>query len=299
MRPARGRVHRGFTLIELLVVIAIIAILIALLLPAVQQARESARQTQCQNNLKQIGIALHNYHDLHRGLPPGWIGATDGQPDVNGDSGLGWAALLLPALDQSPLYEAINTESSVLNSANQAPRVSSLTVFRCPSDPSESTWRLHFAGQPRRVLATLASANYVGAFGTTPLEACAVLPPGQTCHGNGVLYHNSHIRFRDIVDGTSHTVFCGERKTDAARDWHSTWFGVIAGGQECHARILGAADHPPNAVAGHLDDFSSHHSTGAYFLFGDGRVTFLSENVNRRIYQGLSTRDGGELPGDY
>jgi len=299
MPTARRRVSYGFTLIELLVVIAIIGILLALLLPAVQQAREAARRTQCQNNLKQIGIAVHNYHDLHGGLPPGWVGVTQGQPDVNGPSGLGWAAMLLPSLDQTPLYKTINTRVSTLNPVNQTPRTTTLSVFRCPSDPSNPTWTLHSEEQPGRTLTRLAAANYAGVFGTTSVEECHDLPPGQSCHGNGVFSHNSHVRFRDLVDGASNTMVCGERKTDASRDWHSTWFGVIHGGEECHARILGSADHPPNAAAGHLDDFSSQHASGVHFLFGDGRVRFLSENINRAIYQGLATRSGGELLGNY
>ena len=114
-----------------------------------------------------------------------------------------------------------------------------------------------------------------------------------------MFYHNSHVRFRDFVDGTSNTMVCGERKTDVSRDWHSTWFGVITGGRECHARILGSADHPPNAESGHMDDFSSQHAAGVHYLFGDGRVRFLSESINRAIYQGLATRNGNELLGNY
>src|SRR5882757_5475096 len=105
MRHVRSR---AFTLIELLVVIAIIAVLIALLLPAVQMAREAARRTQCRNHLKQIGVALHNYHDTFLTLPPGWIGVTAGQPDVSGVNGWGWASRLLPQLDQGPLYNLID-----------------------------------------------------------------------------------------------------------------------------------------------------------------------------------------------
>ena len=106
--PRRNAVARGFTLVELLVVIAIIAVLIALLLPAVQQAREAARRTQCKNNLKQIGLALHNYHDNYNALPPGWIGVTNGGPDIYGLNGWGWASRILPQIDQSPLYNQLN-----------------------------------------------------------------------------------------------------------------------------------------------------------------------------------------------
>src|SRR6187397_1757547 len=105
----RIRRSAGFTLIELLVVIAIIAVLIALLLTAVQQAREAARRSQCKNNLKQIGLALHNYHDVANGLPQGWIGVNAmGQPFVDGGNGWGWAARILPQMDQAPLYNTLN-----------------------------------------------------------------------------------------------------------------------------------------------------------------------------------------------
>ena len=107
-KQERLKLNHGFTLIELLVVIAIIAVLIALLLPAVQQAREAARRTQCKNNLKQIGLAIHNYHDAFNLVPPGWVGVTMGQPDVSGINGWGWASRLLPQIDQAPLRNLIN-----------------------------------------------------------------------------------------------------------------------------------------------------------------------------------------------
>src|SRR5262245_33661195 len=111
MSPLHHR--RGFTLIELLVVIAIIAILIALLLPAVQSAREAARRSQCKNNLKQIGIALHDYHETNNCLPPGWLGVSGNQPDPNGPTGIGWASHLLPGLDNKSLFQQINFGQTV------------------------------------------------------------------------------------------------------------------------------------------------------------------------------------------
>ena len=105
-KPKRTR--KGFTLIELLVVIAIIAILIALLLPAVQQAREAARRSTCKNNLKQIGISLHNYHDVHNAFPPGWIAVENNSPNIEGESGFGWGTMLLPYMDQAPLYQQMD-----------------------------------------------------------------------------------------------------------------------------------------------------------------------------------------------
>lgn len=129
--------RRGFTLIELLVVISIIAILIALLLPAVQQAREAARRTQCKNNLKQIGLALHNYHDVARAFPPGWIAVDDtGSPSAHeGTSGVGWAAMILPYLEQGNIYSQFNASLPLTDPANAAFLRNQIPGYKCPSDP--------------------------------------------------------------------------------------------------------------------------------------------------------------------
>jgi prepilin-type N-terminal cleavage/methylation domain-containing protein/prepilin-type processing-associated H-X9-DG protein len=291
----------AFTLIELLVVIAIIAILIALLLPAVQQAREAARRTQCRNNLKQIGLALHNYHDTSRMFPPGWIGVNlAGQPYVEGPSGWGWAAMLLPAIDQGPLYNSMNFLAPIDAPSNDVARNAVLAAYRCPSDPSPEYWDIMEEGGSD-VLARLPSANYVGSFGTDELEDCEGLPPGVACMGNGVFFHNSSVRLRDLIDGSSNTLLVGERLTDQRKTppWHSTWVGVIAEGEEAFARVLGSADHTPNDPSSHLEDFSSWHSGGAHFLFGDGRVRFISENISLQVYRSLATRAGGEPVGEF
>ena len=297
--------RRGFTLIELLVVIAIIAILIALLLPAVQQAREAARRTQCRNHLKQVGLALHNYHDTHRVFPPGWMGVENGVASVEGISGLGWAAMILPEIDQAPLYNTLNLNIAVADYPTNAPALTTtLSVYRCPSDPSPEFWNIEEEGSPGTVLKRLPSANYVGSFGTRELEECedtALVPPGTNCTSDGVLAHNSSIGLRDITDGSSNTFLVGERKTDEQKDpkWHSTWVGVVAEGEEAFARILGVADHNPNSPLNHLDDYSSHHEGGVHFLFGDGRVRFVSENINGDVFKGLATRAGNEVLGEF
>jgi len=291
---------KGFTLIELLVVIAIIAILIALLLPAVQQAREAARRTQCRNRLKEIGLALHNYHDIYRTLPSGWIGVNAArQPDANAGPGWGWAPMLLPMLDQSPLFERCDFRVSVVDPANAPVRQAVLSVFRCPSDPSPERWDLKEDGDPGTVLATLPTANYVASFGVARLHICDTLPPGQTCRGDGVFFHNSRVRFRDITDGLSNTFLVGERKTDGNLDWYSTWVGVVPNGAERHARILAHAGHRPNHPATHFEDFSSHHTGGVHFLFGDGRVRFVTESIDQTTFQALATRSGNEVTGEF
>ena len=291
---------RGFTLIELLVVIAIIAILIALLLPAVQQARDAARRTANRNNLKQLGIALHNYHETHNMFPPGWIGASSGTANVEGNSGFGWGTLILPQLEQRPLHERIDFSQSMTAPVNAVARTTVLSVFRNPSDPSPDFWTIddEATGAP---LLRLPTANYIGNFGTTELADCEGKPVGFQCRGNGMFHHNSSIRMRDVRDGTSNTYHVGERKTNerATPAWHSTWVGVVPGGEEAFARILGIADHTVNYGGAHLDDFSSYHSAGAFFLFVDGRVRFISANMSLQIHQALATRAGEEIVGEF
>ena len=293
----------GFTLIELLVVIAVIAILIALLLPAVQQARAAARRTQHRNNMKQIGLALHNYHDVQGSLPPGWLGVTGGELDVEGVSGFGWGTFILPMLEQRNLYDHFDFAVALNDSAgsdNSDWINVSLNVFRNPSDVGPDTWTITEEGGSAE-LAQLATANYVGNFGTTELEDCEGLPLGSACKGNGVFYHGSSTRFRDVKDGTSNTIFVGERRTDPSQDpqWFSTWSGVIAGGEEAFARVLGVADHTPNSPSAHLDDFSSYDEGGVHFVFGDGRVRFVSESISEDVFKSIATRSGGEMVGDF
>ncbi len=301
--------RRGFTLIELLVVIAIIAVLIALLLPAVQQAREAARRTQCKNNLKQIGLALHNYHDQFRTFPPGWISvdaATGQMTPLNGGSGAGWALLLLPQIDQSSLYNKFNLNLRIANPVNAPLIKTPLSAFLCPSDPAPTqTWMLTADGNPSQVLAELATANYVAAFGSVSLDDCenptgtAPVSAAGQCVGNGSVFHNSRVKMRDFTDGTSNTVFVGERKTKATDDWWSTWAGMVAGGEEAGQRVLGSMDHRPNHPASHFDDFSSPHVGGAQFLMADGHVRFVSENIDTALYKALGTIQGGEVVGEY
>jgi prepilin-type N-terminal cleavage/methylation domain-containing protein/prepilin-type processing-associated H-X9-DG protein len=301
--------RRGFTLIELLVVIAIIAVLIALLLPAVQQAREAARRTQCKNNMKQLGLAMHNYHDTFRVFPPGWIAvdpATNAQSAHEGISGFGWGTMLLPQIDQSPLYNQLNLNLAINDPANLPHIKTILPAFVCPSDIApEQTWEIEEEGSPGTVLAELATANYIAAFGTEELHGCENAPgtapvtaQGQ-CIGDGTMYHNSRIGVRDITDGTSSTIFIGERKTKPKDGWWSTWSGMVPEGEEAFQRILGSLDHVPNHPSSHLDDFSSYHVGGSQFLLADGHVRFVSENIDSQLYRALGTIQGGETVGEF
>ena len=294
--------RRGFTLIELLVVIAIIAVLIALLLPAVQQAREAARRTQCKNNLKQLGVALHNYHDTFGALPPGWIGVTNGASDIYGMNGWGWGARILPQLDQSPLFSQIDFNSkmdSTTSPQNSSARIKSIPAFLCPSDAaSGNTWTIQNASGTN--LVDLATANYVGVFGVSDIDDC-VGAPNSPCVGEGTFFQNSRIQFRDFTDGLSNTISVGEHKSrrDSGVNWNSTWTGVVAKGNDALVRILGTTDHTPNSPANHIDDFSSYHVGGAHFTMGDGSVRFISTNIDVNLYQRLATRAAGDIVGEF
>lgn len=298
----RPVLRKGFTLIELLVVIAIIAILVALILPAVQQAREAARRSQCKNNLKQLGIALHSYHENNRTLPPGFIGVDPATrtPNINGDNSFGWGVMILPMLDQTPLYRELNTKVSLLdpvnNPANEAPTQNLLTVYRCPSDSAPDVWDLNDTSGA--FLVTLASANYVGHSGTQDLAPCVAVP-NQPCFGDGIMYHNSATSFRDVTDGLSSTFILGERRSGDPGNFNSTWVGAPANGDDAMARVLGVADHTPNHEDAHLDDFSSQHTGGCHMLAGDGAVKFVGENIDDGVWKSLATRRGNEIVGEF
>lgn len=289
-----NRPRHGFTLVELLVVIAIIGILVALILPAVQAAREAARRTSCFNNLKQIALANHHYHDAFQTFPPGWIGVdlTTNQPWVDGAGGWGWGTHLLPFLEQQGLHSQIQPMVAITDSVHAMVRVHPLSGYRCKSDMGTPTFPLPSAADPNTVFATLATGNYVGVFGTNELEDCEGLPPGVQCLGNGSFWHMQGARMAEYVDGTSGTLLIGER---ASRVGYSTWTGAVTGGEEAIARILGVADHAPNATGVHLDDFTSEHPAGTNFALADGSVRLIIETIDMNVYRALATRAGGEV----
>ena len=286
--------RKAFTLVELLVVIAIIGILVALLLPTVQAAREAARRMSCYNNMKQIGLALHNYHDTYKAFPMGWIGLRNGAGrvlDAEGGPGWGWAAHTLPFVEQVTATDIIDDHLPITDLANAQARATYLPVFRCPSDiSSDQTFELE--DDTGTVITTVPVANYVGMFGTLELEDCEITPVGRQCRGDGPFYHNSSTRFRDIVDGTSHTLLVGERSSKIE---HSTWIGAVPGAEESFARILAIADHAPNDPGGHLDDPGSFHPGGTNFVFADGSVHIIVETIDLNVYRALATIQGGEV----
>jgi prepilin-type N-terminal cleavage/methylation domain-containing protein len=194
------RAKKGFTLIELLVVIAIIAILIALLLPAVQQAREAARRSQCKNNLKQLGLALHNYHGVNNAFPPGY---TEGL--VAGNNGFGWNQHILSYFDQGPLFDKFNANIALNLAPNNLQAAAVLTPVRCPSDIGPDQSSSNGAGTP--VIASMGTSNYPGNFGVG-------LPTGSVTPivVQGIFGRNTKVRFRDLKDGTTNVILVGERR---------------------------------------------------------------------------------------
>jgi prepilin-type N-terminal cleavage/methylation domain-containing protein/prepilin-type processing-associated H-X9-DG protein len=249
--------RRGFTLIELLVVIAIIAVLIGLLVPAVQKVREAANKSQCLNNLKQMGLALHNYHGDRRTFPPGFVsqltdpgwrfpaGNCNAFPP---EQGPGWSffAYLLPYMEQNNLYRSIRLDLPIPDPANAPARRTVVPTYVCPSDPgSQDLVSVTTCGNPPvpgntpAVMTDAARCSYVGCLGggdgnnPDPLFGCYEYQPF-----NGVFHRNSKIRIADITDGTSHTIGVGERSSNFVQ---GTWVGVVPGEE----MVYNQANPPP------------------------------------------------------
>lgn len=270
--------RKAFTLIELLGVMVIIAVLIGLLLPAVQKVRESAARMKCKNNLVQIGLALHGYHDTFNFLPPGYIsGVAAGGADLG--PGWGWAAQLLPFIEQQNLHSQIRFSLDIADPSNAFPRVHRPKLFLCPSDDAPDTFLT--PGNSVEV----AHSNYVGLFGSNDMD----IDPGA---GNGLFFRNSRIRFADIKDGTSNTLAVGERSRTLSL---ATWTGSVTGATDSQALVLGhCGRHTPNHVPAHAEDFWSRHTNGVNFLFADGSVHTINNSIDPTTWAALGTRDGGE-----
>lgn len=325
----------GFTLIELLVVIAIIAVLVALLLPAVQQTREAARRTQCKNHMKQIGLALHNYHDSHGKFP---IGAGYGLSNYAASTGginnaprrAPWTVLILPYLDQANLYSQFDFSDRFKGCYNEEPttgknHTASLTpvpAYHCPSFNS-----------PNDVLRT----NYFGVMGGGADRAAWAhsTSKGRAFWDNGVLYINSKVALRDITDGSSNTIVVGETKYQLGPKAPNGanrygWASTIRGDTNTNGGTLAAVtDVKINEWNGDGNEqdtsftannaankrgtvngvdaeqnlqgraFSSFHSGGCHFTFVDGSVRFVSENVSMTTLQYLAIRNDGQVVGEY
>ncbi|WP_040352350.1 DUF1559 domain-containing protein [Blastopirellula marina] len=312
--------NRGFTLVELLVVIAIIGVLIALLLPAVQQAREAARRIQCVNQMKQIGLALHNYHDTHKGFPPGGIVAekvTKGLGDnwCNSGSatqGAPWTVLILPFMEEGSRHDQYDFKLPL--SASFTSQVSSSSQnyplwyeqnnkYQCPSDPASGNG--------------VNNLNYFGVQGGGSSS-------NVNCSGgnsnvffvNGIMFANSNSKFRDITDGTTKTFLVGETKyhlteSGTTSTFYLSWASSIrlgTGSTMPHPATLAGTYEPINSRiptggtvpasgadsrTGYSRLFGSFHPGGCNMLLADASVDFTAETINLDIYRQLGIRNDG------
>ncbi|MEW4562814.1 DUF1559 domain-containing protein [Bremerella sp. JC770] len=314
----------GFTLVELLVVIAIIGVLIALLLPAVQQAREAARRIQCNNKIKQLGLALHNYHDTYLKFPAG-AQMGDGETTSCTASGRGipWTVAILPFLELNNLYDQVDmtgtficTEQEGGDADNMAVWRTSVEAYQCPSFPASSTENNH--------------SNYYGVMGGGDSDEgnCQSSNIGRRFYINGILFQNSRTKFASIVDGSSNTFLVGETRyqlLDGGRgdDHYQGWASTNRGGGSSVTGTLAAAQIQINSCGGdcngdkydttfntgggsyavpgglgqglHQRTFGSYHPGGCLFLLGDASVHFVSETIDLTVYQNLAIRDDGNV----
>jgi prepilin-type N-terminal cleavage/methylation domain-containing protein/prepilin-type processing-associated H-X9-DG protein len=319
--------RRGFTLIELLVVIAIIAILIALLLPAVQAAREAARRIQCVNNVKQIGLAMHNYESATTCFPsgeistlvnPNWTIPAGNCNAADPELGPGWGlfALAAPCLEQQVLANAINFNLTIPDPANATARGIKVAVYVCPSDSPPAASSIYSCGSPATagntpvaLLSDLAPCSYVGVLGggnknnPDPLCGCYEWQPF-----NGTFHRNSRVRIADVTDGTSNTIGVGERDNGFVL---GNWAGVLpaastiynpASGQGCQnlrppitSVVVHSRQYTVNTPGASPAAFHTLHPGGGNFLFMDGSVRFLKNSVDLDTLRALATRNYGEV----
>ncbi|QDU63679.1 Type II secretion system protein G precursor [Planctomycetes bacterium Pan216] len=312
MPTSRGKVRRqasGFTLVELLVVIAIIGILVALLLPAVQQAREAARRAQCQSNLKQMGTALHNYHDAHDAFPPGTIYTSPSSTSSYG----GWGIALLPYLDQEALFNQYNHDLSNDDNQNEPVLQRSLSVMRCPSDATTTG-----LVDPGADYNEVAPSSYKGVAGISS-GGCGPFwdNPVTVDNGNsrpelrGLLHvvgvgNSTTESIRSVSDGTSKSFAIAEYHTTTNPNVKAFWgvskrfyalgtampqthLRALADNAEC--RVIDGSHCRCNRALGSL------HLGGMHVLLCDGRVEFISSNIDSALYLALATIAGSEGPG--
>ena len=303
----RSNPRSGFTLIELLVVIAIIAVLIGLLLPAIQMVREAANQTSCRNNLKQIGLALHNYHDTMGSFPPGYLyrpnTPSQGTPPLYGmdtGPGWGWASYLLPHIEQDGLARMIDRNVRVEEPQYRGLRTTILSMFVCPSDRSTGVFTLRAAFNEE--VEDAATNSYAACFGSWA-------PIGEVPDdGTGLFYRNSQVRIKDIPDGTSTTLAIGER---AALFVRTPWVGAISGGlvqttpgAPVYFSLLEESPLQPLATFLFVSlnspystpycFFSPHRGVGL-FTFADGSVRPVTFEAAWEVLHALATRAGAEV----
>jgi prepilin-type N-terminal cleavage/methylation domain-containing protein len=307
---------RGFTLVELLVVIAIIGTLVGLLLPAVQAAREAARRIQCGNNLKQMGLALHNYESAHRTFPPGFISRVTGPWPGGGnnpipEAGPGWSlfGMILPQMEQANLHMSIHFHLPIAAPVNRLARSSRVQEYRCPSD----TWDAPVTVWPTSIgINDLAHCSYIGCLGGgDPANAPRYTAIYEEQPFNGMFHRNLGVRHSDITDGTSNTIGIGERASMFAPNG---WAGVIPTAQtvfspriaQSRSQVVGETARPaitmatvhvrtggPNAPNGSPGGFWSPHLGGCLFLLMDGSTHTIATTVDMPVFRAMAGRNEG------
>ncbi|PQO40397.1 DUF1559 domain-containing protein [Bremerella cremea] len=322
METSIGSSRRGFTLVELLVVIAIIGVLIALLLPAVQQAREAARRMQCSNNLKQIGLALHTYHDVHNAFPAGFWRQTPYTISTFAGPGWGWGAAILPQIEQNARFEALNISNGAYTSDDVAVLQYSqplISGYRCPSAPGKDVNDVMVSGS-----ATYSHglSTYKGVFGDLNTQAtysgnpdgCTRAQGSCVDGGNGMFSPNSSVKMRDVTDGTTNTVMVGEvafgpngTKDNSGNPISylgAVWIGVTPSGassnvatfQTLRGVIASGATSREYIINGtNARSFSSHHPGGAQFVLSDGSARFFSATIDQVMINRISARNDGQV----